>query len=155
LWTQLVYHLSISKGELTCVVRSVPQTQLPSQLHSEYPNGSPICFPAIRYADGRLKYLKGTINLEVTHELLLVALDEGQTGLPNEPTWVRVGRYELVDNWSPLDVVDIFGGGPSQSTSLTKIEFVLLPMFLMGNMVIEKSLFQVRTHPLGIFLLNP
>jgi hypothetical protein len=73
-----------------------------------------------------LKYLKRTINLEVTHELLVVALDEGQTGLPNEPTWVRVGRYELVDNLSPLDVVDIFrGGGPSQSTSLPKIEFAL------------------------------
>jgi hypothetical protein len=40
-----------------------------------------------------------------------------QAGLPNEPTWVRVGRYELVDNLSPLDVVDIFGGGLSQSTS--------------------------------------
>ena len=45
---------------------------------------------------GSLKYLKGTVNLESTHELLLVALDEGQTDLPNEPTLVRVTRYELV-----------------------------------------------------------
>jgi hypothetical protein len=95
-----------SNGELTCISRSVPLTQLPSQLHSEYPNGFPICLPAIRYIDGSLKYLKGNGNLEGIHELLVVALDEGQTDLPNEPTLVRVGRYELAKNLSDLDVID-------------------------------------------------
>jgi len=74
----------------------------------------------MRYADESLKYLKGTKNLDVTHELLLVALDEGQTDLPNEPTWVRVGCYELVDNLSDIGVIDFFEeGGPSLTSEPT------------------------------------
>jgi hypothetical protein len=138
-----------SKGELACINRSVPLNQLPSSLHSEYPNGYTTCFPAIRYANGSVKYLKATTNFEITHELLIVALDEVQTSLPDEPVWVRIGRYELVDNVSHAEIIESIEGRSSfqesQPTGTSKIEFTLLPMWKTGDMIIEKALVQVRT----------
>lgn len=139
-----------SKGELTCISRSIPLTQLPSQLQVIYPNGYLTCLPAIRYADGSLKYLKGTAALKVTHEVLFIALGDDQTDLPDNPEWVRGGRYELVDNLSPAEIIEILesieGGTPSQdtqSTSSLKIEFGLLPMWKIEDTIIEKALVQV------------
>jgi hypothetical protein len=142
-----------SKGELTCISRSIPLTELPSRLRIEYPDGYLACVPAIRYEDKSQKYLKGNATLEVSDEVLLTALDEGQTNLLDDPVWVRGGRYQLVDDLSNAEIIEIseiIGDSPSQdsqSASSVKIEFALLPMWKMDDIIIEKSLVQVGMHP--------
>jgi hypothetical protein len=97
---------SVSKGELTCISRSILLTELPPQLHIRYPNGS-TCFPAIRYADGSVKYIKGTAALEVAHDVFLAALDEGQTDIPDNPEWVHGGSYELAETFSNTEIIEL------------------------------------------------
>jgi hypothetical protein len=110
-------------------------------LRGRYPNGFITSLPAVRSADGFLKYLNGGATHEAWQELLLAVLSEGQTELPKAPRWICGGDWGLAENLSDINI------SKCSDELSPAIQLALLPVLKVGGKVILRGLVRVKIPP--------